>query len=142
MYNTGLCSVAFYHTISKWPQRYRTLSNRKYNTFSQRLGFCLFVHAVSAILEPFNSLIFFSTITIRSINAMHTYAYFQRWRISPKEKLHLKLTGGFCFLAPWGYCVLRCNSYNNFHEQTAACVQGYGGMLEVDLGDPVCPLPL
>ena len=26
-------------------------------------------------------------------------------------------------------------------EPTAACVQGYGGMLEVDLGDPVCPLP-
>lgn len=42
MYNTGLCSVAFYHTISKWPQRYRTPSNRKYNTFPERLRFlCL-----------------------------------------------------------------------------------------------------
>lgn len=42
MYNTRLCSVASYHTISKWPQRYRTPSNRKYHTFSERLRFlCL-----------------------------------------------------------------------------------------------------
>lgn len=39
------------------------------------------------------------------------------------------------------YCALRCNSYKRFPEPTAACAQGYGGMLEVDLGDPVCPLP-
>lgn len=28
-----------YHTISKWPQRYRTPSNRKYNTFPECLRF-------------------------------------------------------------------------------------------------------
>lgn len=54
--------------------------------------------------------------------------------------------GGFncVFLGMRGgdYCALRCNSYKRFPEPTAACAQGYGGMLEVDLGDPVCPLPV
>lgn len=42
MYNTGLCSVAFYHTISKWPQRYRIPSNRKYGNISECLCFLCF----------------------------------------------------------------------------------------------------
>lgn len=66
--------------------------------------------------------------------------------MSPGEKLDLKLmevSGRFFGHEWWGdYCALRCNSYNHFSEPTAACVQGYGGMLEVDLGDPVCPLPV
>lgn len=71
----------------------------------------------------------------------------------PRRKVRFKADGGFsvfvfCFMfffsgrSGGDYCALRCSSYNHFPEPTAACVQGYGGMLEVDLGDPVCPLPV
>lgn len=33
------------------------------------------------------------------------------------------------------------NPCKRFPEPKAACARGYGGMLEVDLGDPVCPWP-
>lgn len=73
MYNTGLCSVAFYHTISKWPQRYRTPSNRKYGNISWTFALFVFLHAVSAFKDSQrNAQLFLSMITNTSIHAMHT----------------------------------------------------------------------
>lgn len=83
-------------------------------------------------------------ITSSSIHAMHTVEI-EIMSVDgnkPRRKVIFKADGGFCFWRGGDFCALRCNSNNRFPEPTAARVQGYGGMLEVDLGDPVCPLPV
>lgn len=112
--------------------------------------FSVIVHAVTVNLSPSISHIFpqhdYQRVYMHAVHTAENEITSGEAN-QPRRKVRFKADGGFweVFFGHewWGdYCALRCNSYNHFSEPTAACVQGYGGMLEVDLGDPVCPLPV
>lgn len=115
MYNTGLCSVAFYHTISKWPQRYRTPSNREYNTFPRRLRVvCLCMLSLQLQI-----------LRLPDIHDYSTAVQATQWGSCEEIESAPKKS----WISPDGLLRRYCCSCVRNDGPTAARVHGYGGML-------------